>query len=150
MLGYPSFVAGLEAGVAAHHAGLVPPFREAVEALLRTRRSSRSSSPPRRWRSASTCRARSVVIEELSKFGGDGHEELTPGEYTQLTGRAGRRGIDEVGYAAVLCSPFHTFDDVAALASARSPCAALVVPADLQHGGQPRPPLHPTMTPTGS
>ncbi len=30
------------------------------------------------------------------------HEMLTPGEYTQLTGRAGRRGIDDVGYAVVL------------------------------------------------
>ena len=54
VLGYPSYVAGLEAGVAAHHAGMVPPFREAVEASSQ-RRSSRSSSPPRRWRSVSTC-----------------------------------------------------------------------------------------------
>jgi superfamily II RNA helicase len=61
-----------------------------------------------------------VIIEALSKFGGDGHEDLTPGEYTQLTGRAGRRGIDDVGYAAVLFSPFHTFEDVAALASSRT------------------------------
>ena len=63
--------------------------------------------------------ARSVVIEEVTKFAGSGHQELTPGEYTQLTGRAGRRGIDEVGYAAVLCSPFHTFDDVARIAGGR-------------------------------
>jgi superfamily II RNA helicase len=62
--------------------------------------------------------ARSVVIEDLTKFSGAGHTEITPGEYTQLTGRAGRRGIDEVGYAVVLASQFHTFDDVARLAGA--------------------------------
>ena len=49
--------------------------------------------------------ARSVVIEKLSKFTGEHHEFLTPGEYTQLTGRAGRRGIDDVGYAVVLLGP---------------------------------------------
>jgi ATP-dependent RNA helicase HelY len=61
-----------------------------------------------------------VVIEKLSKFTGERHEFLTPGEYTQLTGRAGRRGIDEVGYAVVLWSPFVPFDQVAGLASTRT------------------------------
>src|SRR5205807_2187053 len=64
--------------------------------------------------------ARSVVVEKLSKFTGERHEFLTPGEYTQLTGRAGRRGIDEIGYAIVLWSPFVPFDQVAALASKRT------------------------------
>ena len=50
--------------------------------------------------------ARSVVIEKLTKFTGERHELLTPGEYTQLAGRAGRRGIDEVGYAVVCWNPF--------------------------------------------
>ncbi len=118
VLGYPSYVAGLEAGVAAHHAGMVPPFREAVEAcfaealvkvVFATETLALGINMP----------ARSVVIEEVTKFAGSGHQELTPGEYTQLTGRAGRRGIDEVGYAAVLCSPFHTFDDVARIAGGR-------------------------------
>ena len=87
--------------------------------------------------------ARSVVIEELTKFGGRGHQELTPGEYTQLTGRAGRRGIDEVGYAAVLCSPFHTFGDVARIAGGRPRALSSLVPAHLQPGRQPRPPPQP-------
>jgi ATP-dependent RNA helicase HelY len=64
--------------------------------------------------------ARSVVIEKLSKFSGEHHTFLTPGEYTQLTGRAGRRGIDVVGDAVVLWSPFVPFDQVAALATSRS------------------------------
>jgi ATP-dependent RNA helicase HelY len=64
--------------------------------------------------------ARTVVIEKLSKFTGERHEFLTPGEYTQLTGRAGRRGIDEVGHAVVLWSPFVVFEQIASLASART------------------------------
>jgi ATP-dependent RNA helicase HelY len=64
--------------------------------------------------------ARTVVIEKLSKFTGERHEFLTPGEYTQLTGRAGRRGIDDLGYAAVLWNPYVPFDQVASLASTRS------------------------------
>jgi ATP-dependent RNA helicase HelY len=64
--------------------------------------------------------ARSVVIEKLTKFTGERHEFLTAGEYAQLTGRAGRRGIDEVGYAVVLWSPFVPFDQVAGLAGTRT------------------------------
>ena len=64
--------------------------------------------------------ARTVVIEKLTKFTGDHHEILTPGEYTQLTGRAGRRGIDEAGQAVVLWSPFVPFEQVAALAASRT------------------------------
>ena len=45
--------------------------------------------------------AKTVVIEDLWKFQGERHEILTPGEYTQLTGRAGRRGIDALGHAVV-------------------------------------------------
>ena len=119
VLGYGNFVEGLEAGFAAHHAGLVPPFREAVEALFgaaivkvvfATETLALGINMP----------ARSVVIEALSKFTGAGHEDLTAGNYTQLTGRAGRRGIDRIGHAAVLWSPYHTFAEVSALAAARS------------------------------
>ena len=60
------------------------------------------------------------MIEKLSKFTGERHEFLTPGEYTQLTGRAGRRGIDAHGYAIVQWSPFVPFDQVASLASRRT------------------------------
>jgi len=60
------------------------------------------------------------VIEKLTKFTGDHHTFLTAGEYTQLTGRAGRRGIDTLGHAVVLWNPFVSFDQVAALASSRT------------------------------
>jgi ATP-dependent RNA helicase HelY len=118
LLGYGAWIAGLESGFAAHHAGLVPPFKEAVEAcfaagvvkvVFATETLSLGINMP----------ARSVVVEKLTKFTGERHEFLTPGEYAQLTGRAGRRGIDDVGYALVPWSPFVTFDQVAGLAGTR-------------------------------
>ncbi len=119
VLGYDRWTAGLEQGIAAHHAGMVPPFKEAVEAcfaeglvkvVFATETLALGINMP----------ARTVVIENLSKFTGERHEFLTPGEYTQLTGRAGRRGIDPVGYAVVLWSPFVPFEQVASLASSRA------------------------------
>lgn len=119
VLGYGEWLDGLEAGIAAHHAGMVPPFKEAVEAcfaaglvkvVFATETLALGINMP----------ARSVVIEKLSKFTGERHELLRPGEYTQLTGRAGRRGIDAIGYAVVLWSPFVPFDQVAGLASTRT------------------------------
>ncbi len=119
VLGYEQWLAGLLAGVAAHHAGMVPPMKEAVEeafaaglvkVVFATETLALGINMP----------ARSVVIEKLTKFTGEGHEFLTPGEYTQLTGRAGRRGIDSVGYAVVMWSPWVTFDQVAGLASRRT------------------------------
>jgi ATP-dependent RNA helicase HelY len=115
VLGYASWLDALEAGIAAHHAGLVPPLKEAVEeaftaglvkVVYATETLALGVNMP----------ARTVVIEKLTKFTGERHEFLTAGEYTQLTGRAGRRGIDELGYAIVLWSPFVTFDQVASLA----------------------------------
>ena len=119
MLGYGPFLAGLEAGVAAHHAGMVPPFKEAVEACF-TEGLVKMVFATETLAVGINMPARTVVIEKLSKFTGDHHEFLTPGDYTQLTGRAGRRGIDELGYAVVLWSPFVPFDQVSALASSRS------------------------------
>jgi ATP-dependent RNA helicase HelY len=119
VLGYDTWVAGMEAGVAAHHAGMVPPMKEAVEhafalgllkVVFATETLSLGINMP----------ARSVVIEKLSKFTGEHHQFLTPGEYTQLAGRAGRRGIDDVGYVVVLWDPFVPFEQVAALASRRT------------------------------
>jgi RNA-binding protein YhbY len=104
------------AGIAAHHAGMLPVFKEIVETLFQrglvkvvfaTETLSLGINMP----------AKTVVIEDLWKFSGERHELLTPGEYTQLTGRAGRRGIDEIGYAAVLFQKQVPFERVAGLAS---------------------------------
>jgi ATP-dependent RNA helicase HelY len=119
VLGYDGWEAALEMGLAAHHAGMVPPFKEAVEAcfveglvkaVFATETLALGVNMP----------ARTVVIERLTKFTGESRAFLTPGEYTQLTGRAGRRGIDDLGYAIVLWSPFVPFDQVASLASSRT------------------------------
>ena len=64
--------------------------------------------------------ARCVVLERLVKFNGETHVDLTPGEYTQLTGRAGRRGIDVEGHAVVVWSPEVDPRHVAGLASTRT------------------------------
>ena len=119
VLGFDRFLAGLEMGVAAHHAGMVPPFKEAVEACF-TEGLTKAVFATETLALGVNMPARSVVIERLTKFSGERRELLTPGEYTQLTGRAGRRGIDEVGFAIVLWSPFVPFEQVAALASSRT------------------------------
>jgi ATP-dependent RNA helicase HelY len=119
ILGYGTFLSGLEAGIAAHHAGMIPPFKEAVEACF-TEGLVKMVYATETLAVGVNMPARTVVIEKLSKFTGDHHEFLTPGDYTQLTGRAGRRGIDERGFAIVLWSPFVPFDQVSALASSRS------------------------------
>jgi ATP-dependent RNA helicase HelY len=64
--------------------------------------------------------AKTVVIEDLWKFQGERHELLTPGEYTQLTGRAGRRGIDPLGHAVVVYQRQVPFERVAGLAATRT------------------------------
>ncbi len=119
VLGFDRFLAALEMGVAAHHAGMVPPFKEAVEACF-IEGLTKAVFATETLALGVNMPARSVVIERLSKFNGEQRELLTPGEYTQLTGRAGRRGIDEIGYAIVLWSPFVPFEQVASLASSRT------------------------------
>ncbi|MBK5224516.1 MAG: DEAD/DEAH box helicase [Acidimicrobiia bacterium] len=119
VLGYDRWLAGLESGFAAHHAGMVPPFKEAVEAIF-VEGLVKAIFATETLALGINMPARTVVIEKLSKFGGERHAMLTPGQYTQLTGRAGRRGIDSIGHAVVLWSPFVTFDDVANLAASRA------------------------------
>lgn len=119
VLRYDEFVTQLDAGIAAHHAGMIPPFKEIVETcfaegLIRVVFATETLAV------GVNMPARSVVIEKLTKFTGDHHEALSPGQFTQLTGRAGRRGIDAHGSAVVLWSPWVRFDQVAELATSRS------------------------------
>jgi len=101
VLGYWEFVEGLTRGFAAHHAGMLPTFREIVEELFTAGRI-RAVFATETLALGINMPARSVVLERLVKFNGETHADITPAEFTQLTGRAGRRGIDIEGHAVVL------------------------------------------------
>ncbi len=119
VLGFWSWRDGLVRGLAAHHAGMLPTFKEVVEklfadglvkAVFATETLALGVNMP----------ARCVVLEKLDKFNGEAHVNITAGEYTQLTGRAGRRGIDVEGHAVVLWQPGTDPAAVAGLASRRT------------------------------
>ena len=119
VLGYESWIAGLRNGVSSHHAGMIPPFKETVEELF-ARGLVRVVFATETLALGINMPARSVVIESLMKFTGEKHEQITPGQYTQLSGRAGRRGLDELGHCIVLLQRFIPFDGITRLASART------------------------------
>ncbi|MFH0245128.1 DEAD/DEAH box helicase [Streptomyces sp. HK10] len=101
VLGYFEWLEGLERGIAAHHAGMLPTFKEVVEELF-VRGLVKAVFATETLALGINMPARSVVLEKLVKWNGEQHADITPGEYTQLTGRAGRRGIDIEGHAVVL------------------------------------------------
>ncbi len=120
VLGYDHWLEGLTSGIAAHHAGLVPAFRETVEecfaagllqVVFATETLSLGINVP----------ARTVVIERFDKYGSAGRAPLTSGEYAQLTGRAGRRGLDHEGHAVVLWTPETPVSEMARVAVAPPP-----------------------------
>src|SRR3954470_11855996 len=119
VLGYWDWLEGLTRGIAAHHAGLLPSFKEVVEQLF-VRGLVRCVFATETLALGINMPARSVVLEKLVKWNGETHADVTPGEFTQLTGRAGRRGIDPEGHAVVLWHPGLDPRAVAGLASART------------------------------
>ena len=119
VLGYSDWLTGLRRGIAAHHAGLLPTFKEVVEQLFAAGLI-RAVFATETLALGINMPARTVVIEKLDKWNGEHHAELTPGEYTQLTGRAGRRGIDVEGHAVVLWQPDMNPVAVAGLAGTRT------------------------------
>ena len=119
VLGYHSFIDGLTRGVAAHHAGMLPTFKECVEELYQ-RGLCKVVFATETLALGINMPARTVVIEKLSKWNGETHADITPGEYTQLTGRAGRRGLDVEGHGVVLWQPGLNPKEVAGLASTRT------------------------------
>ena len=119
VLGYHDFVEGLTRGYAAHHAGMLPTFREIVEELFVTGRI-RAVYATETLALGINMPARSVVLERLVKYNGESHVDITPAEFTQLTGRAGRRGIDVEGHAIVLYGRGQDPESVAGLASRRT------------------------------
>src|SRR4051795_8907059 len=119
VLGYWEWREALERGIAAHHAGMLPAFKETVEELF-VRGLVRAVFATETLALGINMPARTVVLERLVKYNGEAHVELTPGEYTQLTGRAGRRGIDVEGHAVVIWQPGVDPVQVAGLASTRT------------------------------
>ena len=104
----------LRCGVASHHAGLLPGWKVLVEKLFQkglikvvfaTETLAAGINMP----------ARSTVISAISKRTDNGHRTLTASEFLQMSGRAGRRGMDEVGYVTIVGSQFETPEDVAEL-----------------------------------
>jgi ATP-dependent RNA helicase HelY len=119
VLGYHDFLDGLTRGIAAHHAGMLPAFKHVVEELY-VRGLCKVVFATETLALGINMPARTVVIEKLVKFNGETHADVTPGEYTQLTGRAGRRGLDVEGHAVVLWQPGMNPRDLAGLASTRT------------------------------
>lgn len=119
VLGYLEWKDNLERGIAAHHAGLLPAFKEVVEELFQ-RKLVKVVFATETLALGINMPARTVVLEKLEKFNGEARVAITSGEYTQITGRAGRRGIDVEGHAVVQWSEGMDPVAVAALASRRT------------------------------
>lgn len=118
-LGWNDFVEALSRGIAAHHAGLLPVFKSIVEEGF-TRGWLKVVFATETLALGINMPARTVVLERLVKYNGETHADITPGEFTQLTGRAGRRGIDTEGHAVVLWQTGMDPRAVAGLASRRT------------------------------
>ncbi|SMG38877.1 DEAD/DEAH box helicase [Agreia pratensis] len=119
VLGYWEWLEGLQRGVAAHHAGLLPAFKEVVEELFQ-KKLVKVVFATETLALGINMPARTVVLEKLEKFNGEARVPITPGEYTQLTGRAGRRGIDVEGHSVIQWRDGLDPQAIASLASRRS------------------------------
>ena len=119
VLGFWEWRENLERGVASHHAGLLPAFKEVVEELFQ-RKLVKVVFATETLALGINMPARTVVLEKLEKFNGEARVAITSGEYTQLTGRAGRRGIDVEGHAVIQWTEGLDPQAVAALASRRT------------------------------
>jgi len=119
VLNHSEWLAALERGIAAHHAGLLPSFKSAVEDLFQ-RGLVKAVFATETLALGINMPAKTVVLEKLVKYNGEAHVPITPGEFTQLTGRAGRRGIDIEGNAVIQWSPSIDSGTAAGLASTRT------------------------------
>ena len=119
VLGLHAFRRAVLDGYAAHHAGMLPLLKTVVEELF-ARGLLKVVFATETLALGINMPARSVVLEKLVKFNGVEHADLTPGEYTQLTGRAGRRGIDTEGHAVIVGGPRFDAPAAASLASRRT------------------------------
>lgn len=119
VLGFYEWCQALERGIASHHAGLLPMFKETIEELFQ-RGLLKAVFATETLALGINMPARTVFLEKLMKWNGETHAPISPGEYTQLTGRAGRRGIDIEGNAIVMWSEQIDSSMAAGLASTRT------------------------------
>lgn len=103
-------------GIASHHAGLLPGWKNLVERMFQnglikvvfaTETLAAGINMP----------ARTTIISSISKRTDEGHRVLTANEFLQMSGRAGRRGMDEIGYVVVVGTPFQSPEEVYELAT---------------------------------
>lgn len=109
----------IQCGVASHHAGLLPGWKVLIEKLFQkglikvvfsTETLAAGINMP----------ARSTIISSVSKRTDSGHRMLTANEFLQMSGRAGRRGMDEIGYVTVVGTSFQSPEEVAELVTSAS------------------------------
>lgn len=118
-LEYDNFLDNITGGIASHHAGMIPMFKEAVEECF-VRGLVKVVFATETLAVGINMPARAVVIEKMTKYTGEHHSLLRASEFAQLTGRAGRRGLDDIGHAIAIWNPHVTFDQVVSLALSRS------------------------------
>ena len=119
VIGYYEWMEGLQRGVAAHHAGLLPAFKVTVEQLFQ-RGLIKAVFATETLALGINMPARTVVLEKLTKWNGEAHVPISAGEYTQLTGRAGRRGIDVEGNAVIMWNKDLDSSSIGMLAATRT------------------------------
>ena len=126
----------LPRGVAVHHAGLLPQVKLLVEELFQAGKL-RAVFATDTLALGINMPARTVVIGEMLKFDGTSRRLLTPNEYRQMTGRAGRRGIDARGVSLLMYSPWVTFPQTLQRADQRAAAARERLPPDVLDGHEP-------------
>lgn len=92
----------LRRGIGVHHAGLLPIVKEVVEMLF-CRGVIKVLFSTETFAMGVNAPAKTVAFHTVRKFDGKSFRQLLPGEYTQMAGRAGRRGLDEVGIVIIIC-----------------------------------------------
>jgi len=116
-------------GMAVHHAGMLPSWKGMVEKLFQ-KGLLKAVFATETLAAGINMPARSTVISSLTKRADEGHRSLTASEFLQMSGRAGRRGMDEVGHVVVLNNSFESVDDAAKLATASAdPLASRFTPS---------------------
>ncbi len=124
----------IKKGVASHHAGLLPGWKLLVERLFQ-KGLIKMVFATETLAAGINMPARTTVISSVSKRTDEGHRMLSANEFLQMSGRAGRRGMDEIGYVVIVGTPFQTPEEVAALATSGSnpleskfsPCYSMVL-----------------------